>query len=141
SMELLGREAMDIARLPGQALKSYGKAYWKNIKFYSLTSIVIAFEEFYEHVANLADFGRKFKAYNLLKNTFEGTIIGSEFYKLLQSKENERVDAFGGAFAQYGNEDIKAKLLNPRDRFELEATLIAGFDNRGLFTIEDILKN
>lgn len=140
-VEYAGRAAADVVRLPFQTAASFGRVYWKNLRFYSAMSIYVGITEFYEHIANLADFRVKFKAYTLLKDTFAGTIIGSEFAKLQQAKENERVGDFGGAFAQYGNEDIIDKLYNARDRFELKAVLIEGFENRGLFTIEDILKN
>jgi len=140
-VEYAGRAAADVVRLPFQTAASFGRVYWKNLRFYSAMSIYVGITEFYEHIANLADFRVKFKAYTLLKDTFAGTIIGSEFAKLQQSKENERVDSFKGALAQYGNEDIIDKLYNARDRFELKAVLIEGFENRGLFTIEDILKN
>ncbi|MGE3279094.1 MAG: hypothetical protein AB7J40_04910 [Candidatus Altimarinota bacterium] len=140
-LETAGRKAADIARLPFQAMASFGNTYWSSLRFYSCMSIYTAIPELYEHLSSLMDFRVKFSAYTLLKETFAGTIIGSEFYKLLQSKENERVDAFKGAFSQYGNEDIIDKLYNARDRFELKAVLIEGFEHRGLFTIEDILKN
>ena len=133
------RKMGDAARYLPDLANEWRQLYWKGLTMYSPMSIYFAIEQAIEHIAALADFRVKFKSYMLMATIFKGTIIGSEFEKLMQAKENERVNAFKEAFDQYGNETVIEKLKTSRDRFEFKQTLNQGFGERGLFTTEDLM--
>jgi hypothetical protein len=137
-LQLAGRKMVDLMKLGPMLANRVGQDYWKGMLFYSPMSLYFAFEQGFEHIAALADFRVKFKSYWLMANMFKGTIIGSEFEKLMQGKENERVDDFKKAFDQYGNQDVLDKMTGARDRFEFKQTLIQVFQERGLVTNEDL---
>lgn len=138
-----GRKLVNVGRLPFQAVG----AWWPNFKkslmpsgmlMYTPMSIWLAIWEAKEHLANLYEFNQKYRSYTLLAQFFSGTLIGSEFEKLQQSKENERVDDFKKAFDQYGNDQVMGKLTGARDRFEFKQAMIQAFQERGLVTNEDV---
>lgn len=138
-----GRRLVNVGRLPMQAVQ----AWWPNFKkslmpsglfAYTPMSIWLAIWEAKEHLANLYEFNQKYRSYTLLAQFFGGTLIGSEFEKLQQSKENERVDDFKKAFDQYGNDAVMQKLTTARDRFEFKQAMIQAFQERGLATNEDV---
>ncbi|HKZ34216.1 MAG TPA: hypothetical protein VJ142_03220, partial [Candidatus Nanoarchaeia archaeon] len=135
----VGRKIYDVAAYPFRYSSVAKELYWKDIQIMTPMSFIRAIDQGIEHIRNIAEFRTQYAALKLLKGVFSGTVVGSEFAKLLQAKQDERVNQFRESFKNFGHDDIKEKLYAARDEFELKAACFEGFENRGIFAVEDFL--
>ncbi len=139
-IETVARMGMNDIRALPSATKEFLGGYIRSINWLSPMHIWIGIWQIIEHVEKMVDEKTKYTTYLWLEHTFEGTILGSEFKKLAESQEHHRVDEFKQAMHHYGHDAVIDKLYHARDIFEFKAALSEGFEERGIITLEDLLK-